>query len=339
MYKNNSSVMKRWIAGLSATFVMALSGLVPQPSHSQPKKTLSLSDVTFRCYLVNEMPTVVALLRGQRLGIPIFIWDWRNIRLNYSPESMCRQVSNRFEIARKLDLLKYINIGVLNGRKIMCAVENFSDSCSERESLFLSLLPDDFGNQDLLKIFGIRYEDPIIRGDYKPKINITDLIGYSTPRFEIDRRIISFTCSTSSEIPTTIVRTSKGDIPIIIWKSESFASSGWTRGKRCQEVSDRFDKLKYNNSLNYITSGVIDEQSIICGVETQTDLCSPENILFTLDENSDPQKILKQMFLANADIQIDDDGVGKLKDGRDFVCMSRSASGNCSGLLISGIEL
>jgi hypothetical protein len=45
------------------------------------------------------------------------------------------------------------------------------------------------------------------------------------------------------------------------------------------------------------------------------------------------------MFFANADIPIDADGVGKLKDGRDFVCMSRSASGNCSGLLISGIEL
>jgi len=358
MHKNNSSVMKRWIAGLSATFVMALSGLVPQPSHSQPKKTLSLSDVTFGCYKVNGELATVAVPRDQKLGIPIINWSDRSFSgFNYSArqvEIKCQEVSNRIEKLRQLDLLKYITIGfrdrnrmvfgIQPENKIICAIEHSYDDCT-KASNFLLELPYGFDDKDFLRTFrrnsiiqSFQIPKPEQTSVQEPIINVTEVIGYSTPRFEIDR-IITFTCSTSGEIPTTIARTSKGDIPVIIWKSNSFISSGWTREKRCREVSDKIDELRFNNSLNYITSGVIDEQSVICAVKTQTDLCTPESILFTLDKNSDPQKILKQIFLANADIPIDANGVGKLKDGRDFVCMSRSASGNCSGLLISAIEL
>ena len=331
--------MKRWIAGLSVTFVMALSGLVSQPSYSQPEKSLSLSDVTFGCYKVNGKLETVAVPRDQKLGIPIISWSDRIFRgFNYSDrqlERKCQEVSNRIEKLRQLDLLEYITIGgYWQEIWVVCA----SKRCT-KSSVFLFALPDSFNDEDFWRIFAVSDSGPILRSVQKPSINLGHIIGYSTRRVKIDRQIIRFTCRTSGGIPTTIARTSKGDIPIIIWKSDSFISSGWTREKRCQEVSDRIDKLRFSNSLNYLTSGVIDEQSVICGVKTQTDLCTTERILFTLNKNSDPQKILKQMFLANADIQIDDDGVGKLKDGRDYVCMSRSASGNCSGLLISAIEL
>ncbi len=149
---------------------------------------------------------------------------------------------------------------------------------------------------------------------------------------------INFVCVYRKLISTTVLRTSKGDIPIIVWKSDAFASSGWTNEKRCQEVTNRFENLRQKSALNYITSGVINDLSAICAVKAENEPCTSEGLLFTLGKDTDPKKILKQMFVSNSDIPVDDNGVGK-RDGRDSVCMSRSASGNCSGLLISAIEL
>ena len=149
---------------------------------------------------------------------------------------------------------------------------------------------------------------------------------------------INFVCVYRKLISTTVLRTSKGDIPIIVWKSDAFASSGWTNEIRCQEVTNRFENLRQKSALNYITSGVINDLSAICAVKAENEPCTSEGLLFTLGKDTDPKKILKQMFLSNSDIPVDDNGVGK-RDGRDSVCMSRSASGNCSGLLISAIEL
>ena len=149
---------------------------------------------------------------------------------------------------------------------------------------------------------------------------------------------INFVCVQRKLISTTVLITSKGDIPLIVWKSDAFASSGWTNEKRCQEVTNRFENLRQKNALNYITSGVINELPAICAVKDENKPCTSEGLLFTLGKDSDPQKILKQMFLSNSDIPVDDNGFGK-RDGRDSVCLSRGASGNCSGLLISGIEL
>ncbi|MEI6065285.1 MAG: COP23 domain-containing protein, partial [Pseudanabaena sp. ELA748] len=170
-----------------------------------------------------------------------------------------------------------------------------------------------------------------------PYLDVNQIIGYASPRFEIDKQV-TISCSTNNRIPVTVVRTPKSDIPIIIWKSKTFTGSGWTPEKRCQEVSQRFENLRNKNSINYITSGVINELSVICTVKAKNEACTSEGILFTLETNVDHQKILKQMFLSNSDIPVDDNGVGK-RDGRDSVCMSRSAGGNCSGLLISAIEL
>jgi len=107
---------------------------------------------------------------------------------------------------------------------------------------------------------------------------------------------------------------------------------------RCKQSSQKFEYLRQNDSLNYITSGKINGYPVICGAKAVNDSCTNESILFTLKENDDPLKVLNQIFLSNVDVLVDENGFGK-KDGRDFVCLSRGASGSCSGLLIMANEL
>ncbi|MBC6423024.1 MAG: hypothetical protein GDA43_18430 [Hormoscilla sp. SP5CHS1] len=49
-----------------------------------------------------------------------------------------------------------------------------------------------------------------------------------------------FFCGRSDGEPATVVRTSKGNVPIIIWVDLGFEALGWTPQRRCQAVSDRF---------------------------------------------------------------------------------------------------
>lgn len=334
MHKNNSSVMKHWIAGLSATFVMALSGLVPDLSYSQDS-----NKVGFYCGRSTDGKPATIFKRTNGEKFPFIIWEVKKLaNPDYIPEKYCQIVSKRLEDARKEQALNYITAGVMNGESVICAAKVQEGRCT---SLLFSIGKDKNPIGVLMTTLSIRYGFSGIPTLYEagsiPYFDVSQIIGYASPRFEIDKQV-TITCSTSNRIPITVVRTSKSDIPIIIWKSNTFTGSGWTPEKRCQEVSQRFENLRYKNSINYITSGVINEQSVICAVKAKNEPCTSEGLLFTLEKDADPQKILKQMFLSNSDIPVDDNGVVK-RDGRDSVCMSRSASGNCSGLLISAIEL
>ena len=62
-----------------------------------------------------------------------------------------------------------------------------------------------------------------------------------------------FTCALRDKYPVTVVRTpTKGSVPLIVWTNTSQISDTWTPQKRCQEVSDRFQKLQNQGQLRTI---------------------------------------------------------------------------------------
>ena len=424
--------MKRWVAGLSATFVMALSGLVPQPVHSQ-----SNSKWYFYCGKSANGLTATIVKQPNEREIVLIVWEskiWSS-DTNLAAKERCETATKNFQEASEEGSLIYLTGTKVDDYPAICASKEEYGNCDKllftlRKEENVDFILEDLGyyrnrpstrytrdsatiqtdvqtaqvngnsnsvrNTSSQSNTSVRNgrgtsgdsgtiqnndQTSVITGNGNRVWNSSS--GRSSRRY-IDVKLwinnkldsgtretssrnnsatssrkatsptkanavqsssvmpkytqINFVCVQRKLISTTVLRTSQGDIPIIVWKSDAFASSGWTSEKRCQEVTNRFENLRQKSALNYITSGVINELPAICAVKDENKPCTSEGLLFTLGKDSDPQKILKQMFLSNSDIPVDDNGVGK-RDGRDSVCLSRGSNGNCSGLLISAIEL
>lgn len=83
----------------------------------------------------------------------------------------------------------------------------------------------------------------------------------------------TFVCGTSTVdgkvVPTTIAKTRRGDVPVIRWVSTWSTGSGFTPQKRCEIVSKSFQTYHEAGQLNYLTTGRVNGQAVICPAITQ----------------------------------------------------------------------
>jgi len=103
-----------------------------------------------------------------------------------------------------------------------------------------------------------------------------------------------FVCEKSKGVPTTFVRTPKGKYPIIKWVSSHFSSAGYTPEVRCQGVTKRFQTFYENGVLNYITTGIFNNQPVVCVANTYGGPC--QGVLFTLKRGQDASRVVQQLF-------------------------------------------
>lgn len=103
-----------------------------------------------------------------------------------------------------------------------------------------------------------------------------------------------FSCSLGNGTPTTMAKTKRGYVPVIRWTSEYFGASGWSPEARCAEVSDRFDSFYQNDTLNFLTTGRMNRQSVVCVANYKGGPCS--GLLFTLKPGSNPGRTLQQLL-------------------------------------------
>ena len=107
----------------------------------------------------------------------------------------------------------------------------------------------------------------------------------------------AYTCVTLRGVPTTTaVMTSGKSVPVIRWVSDVFTGSGWSPQRRCTEVSDRFTKLNNQGLLNYLTTGYLNGMNVICAAINKNDVCTGDNLLFTLKPNQSAPDTLKRLF-------------------------------------------
>jgi hypothetical protein len=105
----------------------------------------------------------------------------------------------------------------------------------------------------------------------------------------------TFFCGQSKQgIPTTYARTKRGNVPVIRWVSWEFGASGYTPQQRCQEVTRRFQVYKNNGALSYITTGIMNRQSVVCVSSTKGGGC--QGLLFTLKPGANASRVLQQLF-------------------------------------------
>ena len=101
-----------------------------------------------------------------------------------------------------------------------------------------------------------------------------------------------FYCGQSKSVPTTMAKTSRGAVPVIRWFST--LGENYTPEKRCQIVSEKFQTFYNDGTLNYLTTGVINQLPVICAAKQENGPCS--GVLFTLKPNSDPGQTLQRLL-------------------------------------------
>lgn len=120
-----------------------------------------------------------------------------------------------------------------------------------------------------------------------------------------------YECVMDGDTPITRVRTPRGVIQLIEWKSDYFSSSDWTPQRRCEAVTDRFQVHSDEGSLTYITYGRVNNQNVLCvadrvNLPLQPYVCKDEiisrgdrtydSVLLTLEENDNPPQVLQELF-------------------------------------------
>jgi hypothetical protein len=104
-----------------------------------------------------------------------------------------------------------------------------------------------------------------------------------------------FYCSVSSDgIPTTFVKNARGTFPVIRWVSRIFDDAGYVPETRCRQVSSKFQQFQKRGLLNYVTTGRVNNQPVICVSNAQDGPCL--GILFTLKPNQNANRTLQQLF-------------------------------------------
>jgi hypothetical protein len=102
-----------------------------------------------------------------------------------------------------------------------------------------------------------------------------------------------FYCGRSSKnIPTTMAKTSRGPVPVIHWVST--LGESFTPENRCKIVSEKFQQFYTDGTLNYLTTGTVNQLPVICAAKSENGPCT--GVLFTLKPNSDPGQTLKRLL-------------------------------------------
>ncbi|MDJ0714200.1 MAG: COP23 domain-containing protein [Prochloraceae cyanobacterium] len=104
-----------------------------------------------------------------------------------------------------------------------------------------------------------------------------------------------FFCGYKNSEPATFVRTSRGNMPIIRWADGAFPPP-WTPIRRCQVVSDRFERFYDNGTLKYIKAGWMGGQPVLCVAGYRGGRCLPNGLLVTLKSGADPNLTLQRML-------------------------------------------
>ena len=97
-------------------------------------------------------------------------------------------------------------------------------------------------------------------------------------------------------IPTTYASNLQNKKAIVLWKTDYFKASGYDPQKRCEESSPRFDAAYQDGRLsNYLTSGNLKKERVICAVNKEGEICNDSNVLITLKKGDKANAIIEDL--------------------------------------------
>jgi hypothetical protein len=108
-----------------------------------------------------------------------------------------------------------------------------------------------------------------------------------------------FFCGISNDKPATMVRTSRGNIPLILW-SDADLASGLSPQQRCEKISARFENLNQSGHLKFITTGTVNGIPVLCAVPDRNSYCSENNILTSFQSETEANEFARELYQLNA---------------------------------------
>ncbi len=99
----------------------------------------------------------------------------------------------------------------------------------------------------------------------------------------------------------TVVKKGDREAVMVTWNSTFFGKE-FTPAKRCQMVSERLQQVANLNGGTFkelqLASGVVNSQPVICALQSGSNKCDRQNLLFTLKpENArNPEAVIQKMF-------------------------------------------
>lgn len=122
-----------------------------------------------------------------------------------------------------------------------------------------------------------------------------EVINLPSPQQRVE---VNYVCQDSGDGTfATVAKTSIGDIQLINWSKN--ISTEYTPESRCVEVTERFESLSNLDSLDYLTTGRINGENVICSAGDNGD-CNrdlPEQgLLFTITGDRPPGEVLLNLL-------------------------------------------
>jgi hypothetical protein len=106
----------------------------------------------------------------------------------------------------------------------------------------------------------------------------------------------TFFCGTSKGIPVTYARTPRGNVPMIRWLDNSSFGGNWNRQRRCEDVSQRFQRNYDNGTLQTIATGTLNGYPVICAASSQDEPCTENTLLFTLKSGANASRVVQRLL-------------------------------------------
>lgn len=106
----------------------------------------------------------------------------------------------------------------------------------------------------------------------------------------------TFFCGTSNSVPVTYARTSRGNVPIIRWLDNNSFPPPWIPQRRCQEVSQRFQRNYDNDTLKILKTETLKGYPVVCAGSSQDDPCTDRTLLFTLKRGTNSNLIVQRLM-------------------------------------------
>lgn len=126
-----------------------------------------------------------------------------------------------------------------------------------------------------------------------PSLIVASLVVTAVPSKATNVKI---KCDTQTQIPTVVAQKSEQQVPILKFLPKYFAAQ--TALANCQHTAQTLQKQLQQSSYSYLTSEVIDGQSVVCTVERRGKGCqSPQSqILFTLAAETSPDRTMYELL-------------------------------------------
>lgn len=121
------------------------------------------------------------------------------------------------------------------------------------------------------------------------------------PVYKVELENISFLCGEDGETPATVAKIKGQDeLIVVLWDSDFFTKAGYDPQTRCKQASARFAAFAKKDLSAYLTSGKLNNQSIICLTSSKEGDCGDgialhDGLLFTLKPNEDADTKLEQL--------------------------------------------